>query len=151
MTYYSLTTISSVGLGDLYPVNDFERIVAIFGMFCAFFTVSLIKGQLWDMVINLEQLDGQSEGRVKDLFQLDHFINQLRRFNGGDKLKENQEEQIRDFFKYRWKKDRNQFLQTDDEQRLVNELPLEVKNFIFTKFVFIDFLTEFRRLFLFKK
>ena len=49
MTYYAITTLTTVGFGDLYPVNSKERLTACFMMFFGYISFSLMQGQLFDM------------------------------------------------------------------------------------------------------
>ena len=50
LTYYSVTTLTTVGFGDYYPVSTFERFCASFLMFCGYITFSIMQGQLFDMI-----------------------------------------------------------------------------------------------------
>lgn len=44
LMYFSFTTLSCVGFGDLHPVADFERIVAIFILLIGVALFTIIKG-----------------------------------------------------------------------------------------------------------
>ena len=58
--YFMMTTLSTIGFGDYYPVNDFER---LFGSLILLFGVavfSYIMMKLADMIINFNTLNGES-------------------------------------------------------------------------------------------
>ena len=47
----------------------------------------------------------------------------------------------------KWKDDKNNFLLEDDDVKLFNKLPQQLKTTIYTQFMFRDFLFKFRRFF----
>lgn len=44
LTYYSVTTLTTVGFGDYHPVSSFERVCASLMLFCGYITFSLMTG-----------------------------------------------------------------------------------------------------------
>jgi hypothetical protein len=46
MTYYTLTTLTTVGFGDYYPVTNQDRIFASILMFCGVIAFSFMQGNL---------------------------------------------------------------------------------------------------------
>jgi len=85
-----VTTLTTVGFGDYYPVSTFERFCCSFMMFCGYITFSLMQGQLFDMIDKINRVNEE----FNDSENLDLFILQLRRFNMGSTLKDNQEQKI---------------------------------------------------------
>ena len=51
-TYFGFTTLSTIGLGDFYPVSDHERFVAAFLMLFGVLIQSFIMEKLARMLIN---------------------------------------------------------------------------------------------------
>mgnify|MGYP002634723504 FL=1 len=70
MTYYAITTLTTVGFGDLYPVNSKERLTACFMMFFGYISFSLMQGQLFDMFDKMTALSKN----LSDNEGLDKFI-----------------------------------------------------------------------------
>lgn len=70
LTYYSVTTLTTVGFGDFYPVSTFERFCASFMMFCGYITFSLMRGQLFDMIDKINKVNTE----YNDSENLDQFI-----------------------------------------------------------------------------
>ena len=97
------------------------------------------------------------------------FINQLhvfktfnKDFNEGDELikffavlsKMNNREikaqikkDISEYFEYKWTKDRNLAISKEEDLELLAQLPHEVQENIYTKFLFGDFLIKFKKFF----
>ena len=144
--YFSLTTLTTVGFGDKRPTNGFEALLCVIILFCGYITFSLLQGQLHDMISILDSIDNDFEDSVS----LQKFIGQLRRFNNGMKLKDDIEDNIKDFFHYKWENDKNIFLLTEKEQMIMEQLPRDVQVEIFQKFLYKDFLMQFRRFFRFR-
>ena len=56
-------------------------------MFCGYITFSLMQGQLFDMIDKINRVNEE----FNDSENLEQFILQIRRFNMGSTLKNNQE------------------------------------------------------------
>jgi hypothetical protein len=92
MTYYAITTLTTVGFGDYYPVDSYERLTACFVMFGGYISFSLMQGQLFGMIekIQLIRKEDNSDGE-----SLDQFIMTLRYgYNYGFPLGNNCEKKI---------------------------------------------------------
>jgi hypothetical protein len=70
---------------------------------------------------------------------LSKFFGLLRRFNDNVPIKVQLKEQIEKHFDYKWKKDKNQSVDDDEEVEMLNQLPDEVQNRIFCEFLFSEF------------
>ena len=77
-TYYGFTTLSTIGLGDFYPISDHERFVAAFLMLFGVLVQSFIMEKLAKMLINAQNKDSE----IEQLYELNRFINVLMMFNG---------------------------------------------------------------------
>jgi hypothetical protein len=56
--YFALTSLSTTGLGDLYPKSDFERLICAFMLLGGVSIFSYILGELRYMVNDKDSLDG---------------------------------------------------------------------------------------------
>jgi len=56
--YFALTTLSTVGYGDFYPVSNLERIIAILIMLCGVAFFSYIMGSFIEIISNYEKKMG---------------------------------------------------------------------------------------------
>lgn len=56
--YFALTTLSTVGYGDFYPVSNLERTLAIIIMVSGVGFFSYIMGNFIDIVTNLNKKKG---------------------------------------------------------------------------------------------
>jgi hypothetical protein len=72
--YYALTTLSTVGFGDIYPVTNAERLI------CGFFMIS--GASIFSYVLTqLEQVVSQLNGLSNDIDekdQLDKFFGVIK-------------------------------------------------------------------------
>ena len=55
-----MTSLSTVGFGDYYPVNDFERLVGSMILLSGVTVFSYIMSKLADMIINFNELNGET-------------------------------------------------------------------------------------------
>ena len=75
--YFAMTSLSTIGFGDMYPVNDFERLMGSLMLLSGVAVFSLVMGQLSFMVTNMDKLNGDQE----DDDQLEQFFVLLKKFN----------------------------------------------------------------------
>ena len=59
--YFAMTSLSTIGFGDMYPVNDLERLLGSFMLLCGVAVFSMVMGQLSFMVANMDILNGDQE------------------------------------------------------------------------------------------
>ena len=74
--YFSITTLSTVGYGDLAPVSDVEKIVGIVIMIGGVAFFSYIMGQFIEIISNFNQNLGVEE----QTFELHNWMTLLTRF-----------------------------------------------------------------------
>ena len=82
--------------------------------------------------------------------QLQKFIGVLKSFNNGIPIDNKIQNQIKEFFIYKWNNDKTYIVQTKDDFRIMEQLTDSCQSLIFKDFLYNDFLTQFRRLFVFK-
>lgn len=70
--------MSTIGLGDFYPVSDHERFVAAFLMLFGVLIQSFIMEKLAKMLINAQKKDQE----IESIEELNKFFNVLMMFNG---------------------------------------------------------------------
>ena len=59
--YFAMTSLSTIGFGDMYPVNDLERLLGSFMLLSGVAVFSMVMGQLSFMVANMDILNGDQE------------------------------------------------------------------------------------------
>jgi len=100
--YFALTTLSTVGYGDLVPQTNFEKVVGIIIMILGIAFFSYIMGNFNDVLINYDKKMGiQDKGS-----DLQVWMTSLSKFTNNKPLPQSLVKQIDEHFKYFWKNDR---------------------------------------------
>jgi hypothetical protein len=60
-TYFALTSLSTVGLGDFYPISDTERLLGSFVLLAGVCMMSYVLSSLRFMIKNIDKLNGEFE------------------------------------------------------------------------------------------
>lgn len=98
-TYFSMTSLSTVGFGDYYPVSDMERLFCAFVLLFGVALFSLFMGQLLEMIDKIKGLDND----FSEEDQLEKFFLLLRgQFNTGKPLNGEFCDQISSFLNLSW-------------------------------------------------
>lgn len=79
VTYYSLTTLSTIGFGDYHPKSNSERFVIAFVLLVGVMVFSLIMGIFMEIVNKLQELGQNNE----DADALSRFMGLLHKYNNG--------------------------------------------------------------------
>ena len=79
-----MTSLSTVGFGDYYPVNDYERILGSMILLSGVTVFSYIMMKLADMIINFNKF---TAGESNDESLLEDFFLMIKKFNSGMPLK----------------------------------------------------------------
>lgn len=74
-----MTSLSTVGFGDFYPISDIERIVGSVVLLIGVTVFSFIMMKLSDMIFNFNIMNGESQ----DNQQIEDFFILLKKFNHG--------------------------------------------------------------------
>mmetsp|Transcript_41030 Transcript_41030/g.62412 ORF Transcript_41030/g.62412 Transcript_41030/m.62412 type:complete len:223 (-) Transcript_41030:986-1654(-) len=101
--YFSFTTMSTVGLGDIYPISDKERVFGTLGLFLGVVLFSYIGESFGQMMTILSTFDKDYEEEE----QLQTFFVMLRKYNSGQRIDIEFENKLTDFFHHKWSYDRN--------------------------------------------
>ena len=78
-TYFALTSLSTVGLGDFYPISDTERLLGSFILLGGVLMMSYVLSSLRFMIQNIDKLNGEFEEKN----ELENFFTMLEMFNHG--------------------------------------------------------------------
>jgi len=102
-TYYSITTLSTVGFGDYNPKSNFERLVCSVIMLFGVSIFSYIMGNFLIVSEKFKDFNKSlDEGEI-----LDKFFLTLRKFNRNEPLNLEFQKEIERYFSYRWENDLN--------------------------------------------
>ena len=139
--YFALTTLSTVGYGDYFPISNMERILAVIIMLGGVAFFSYIMGNFIEIITNYEKKMGvvDKSGNLHNWFVL------LTRFTNNQPLPKSLSYQIEQNFSYYWKEDRLACLNTDDHY--LEALPRKIKSQIMTVYLFSDVFIQFKRFF----
>lgn len=78
-TYFAFTTLSTVGLGDYYPVSNIERLVGSFFLLLGVAIFSYMMGELVVMIVKIQNLDQE----IAEEDDLDKFFSLMVDYNHG--------------------------------------------------------------------
>ena len=135
--YFSITTLSTVGYGDLSPRSNAEMVLGIFIMLGGVAFFSYIMGSFIEIISTFNQNLGNEE----QTFDLHNWMTLLTRFR--DKpLPNSLYRQINQHFKYFWANNRLSQVQKDNE--FINALPRQIKRGIIVHYLFDDIFYNFR-------
>lgn len=95
--YFAITTLSTVGFGDFYPISTKEKIVSSFIMLVGVTVFSFMVGNLIEIFHQHKNMHKESEGS-----DLTRWLALLAHFNGRKPLKKELIREIEDFFEYYW-------------------------------------------------
>lgn len=119
MMYFSFTSLSTVGFGDFHPKSDSERIFCAFMILFGVGLFSLFMAQFIEILNKYEEMNSD----LDDSDNLSKFMELIRHFNHGNYLDLEFHSRIEAFFDYKWKFDRTQAINDDDEKAMLSQLP----------------------------
>mmetsp|Transcript_32239 Transcript_32239/g.49330 ORF Transcript_32239/g.49330 Transcript_32239/m.49330 type:complete len:136 (+) Transcript_32239:1474-1881(+) len=133
------TTMSTVGLGDFHPTNSVEQTIACFLFLFGVLITSYVMEKFVNMLQRLRSL-GRS---FEDSNSLSLFMATLKQLNHNQPVSSKFSQSVESYFNYRWAHDRNIGIATDEDEFLLEQLPLGVQHQIFCDFLFTRFLKIF--------
>jgi ABC-type siderophore export system fused ATPase/permease subunit len=77
MVYFGLTTLSTIGFGDLHPRSDAERVYTAIFLLCGVAVFSNVMGIFIEYLTVYKEIDAELEENE----QLEKFFGVLLRFN----------------------------------------------------------------------
>ena len=96
--YYSFTTLSTVGFGDIHPKSDDERLGTIVILVGGVSIFSIFLGDFQNLLTRFNQLHADLGKNDK----LDSFLMVLNHFNKETPLDQKMADDIRGLFQFRW-------------------------------------------------
>jgi potassium voltage-gated channel Eag-related subfamily H protein 8 len=136
--YFALTTLSTVGYGDMNPKSTNEMIFGIGIMLCGVAFFSFIMGSFIEIISNFNQQTGTKDEGT-DLHQ---WLSLLTRFTNNRPLPKRLINQIDEHFQFYWSNDRLSSISKDNE--FLNALPRSIKRNIMITYLFEDVFDKFR-------
>lgn len=123
MTYFSFTSLSTVGFGDFHPRGNLERIYISFVLLIGVSVFSYIMGNFIEII----GVMGEINGSFNDGDNLTKFFGLIKRFNNDRDINRDLMLRIEDFFEYKWEEDVNLAIITDDDFSLLNQLQYDIQ------------------------
>lgn len=104
ISYYALTTLSTVGYGDYFPLSDIEVVVSLIYILAGAAFFAFIMGSFIEIISNYQS----KMGRVDRITPLRNWMTLMMRFTGDKPLSKTLNKQIETHFAYFWQNDRLQ-------------------------------------------
>jgi hypothetical protein len=139
LTYFILTTLSTIGFGDMHPRSDSERIVIGFSMLFGVAVFSYVMGNFIEILDKTKSLDNElEEGEA-----LTKFFGLLKRFNKNQNIDKNFKENMERYFEHRWSENKNWLVNSLEDQEIFQQLPFSCQINVYSKFLYYGFLEAF--------
>jgi len=103
--YFSLTMLSTVGYGDIYPISDLEMMMAVLCMMVGVGVFSVVMNQFSQLHEHYQIQMGDPDKRD----DLDYWILCLQRFSNRQPLPKSLQNSIESDFNFYQNNDRNQY------------------------------------------
>jgi len=119
MTYFFLTTLSTIGFGDLHPRSDPERILMAILMLGGVAVFSYVMGnfiEILDKIIFMTH-------PLEEADMLSKFFGLLIRFNRNQQLDMKMKQDIETYFEFRWSNNKNWFVNDEEGRMMLDQLP----------------------------
>lgn len=136
--YFALTTLSTVGYGDMGPVTTHEQIFGIFVMLIGVAFFSFVISQFSEIIQNFNANTSDEDKST----ELHNWLSLLTRFTNNKPLPKKLIHQIDAHFKYYWTNDRLKSISKKNE--FLNALPRSIKRNIMIMYLFEDIFVRFR-------
>ena len=103
LIYFAFTSLSTVGLGDLNPRSDFERIFMAFMLLFGVAIFSYIMGVFIEILSQYQAVTAA----IDDYENLSKFFGLIKHFHKGRPINDKFKSEIERFFSYKWVNDHN--------------------------------------------
>lgn len=138
--YFTFTTLSTVGYGDVTAESDIERFIVVIIMLVGV----AIFSSIMDLFTNILKTYNKATAENGDSDNLTHWFGVLSKYNKGQHLDNELREEIENHFDFYWRKDKNYAAKSPEGKRFIHELPPSVMVKLYTEFLFKDFLYIFK-------
>ena len=119
LIYFAFTSLSTVGFGDMHPRSDLERVIGAFVLLLGVNMFSFIMGIFIAILEDYKRL----ESELDDGDNLSKFFGLMTRLNDNVPIDIKIIKKIENHFDYKWEFDRNQAIDDELEQALLDQLP----------------------------
>lgn len=106
---------------------------------------------IMDKFIEMLHLTKQFNRSLDDGDNLSRFFGVCERFNDYKPLDLELKRKIESYFKFKWMHDKNQALRDKDDLEIFDQIPDEIQDNVYEKFLYSDFLADYRKYFIFEK
>ena len=101
---------------------------------------SLIHGEFIEMIENYNELNMGLDDE-ESLYQ---FFDLMKHFNKNVEMNEQLKAKFEDYFEFRWRKNRNAAIESENELKLLEQLPEDVQNTLIMNSLHRKFMSNFR-------
>lgn len=147
MMYYAFTSLSTVGFGDYYPKSNKERLFIALVLLIGVAVFSLVLGNFNEIMEEIRLLGKE----VNEEEELNRFFSLIRKMNSGNEFDHEKRTNIENFMIVKWNEDKNNSMIEESDEKLIEQLPVDIQGEIRHKFLFNDFLVKFHNVFTFRK
>jgi hypothetical protein len=106
-----MTTLSSVGFGDMRPISNSERLITAGIFLVGVASFSFIMGNFIDMLMEFKTVTAENEDHIG----LSRFFSLLARFNSGHPVPKDMMRKIEKYFEYYWARDLNYAMKSESD------------------------------------
>ena len=115
--YWSITTLTTVGYGDITPTNDLEIAFTLVIMFLGVSMYAFIIGNVASLIANLDA----NQGRFREK------LDQIQAYMRERRIPSPLQQQVRDYYQYMWEYSHDASMELD----FLDELPHSIKTRIY--------------------
>ncbi len=115
--YWSITTLTTVGYGDITPTNDLEIAFTLVIMFLGVSMYAFIIGNVASLISNLDS----NQGRFREK------LDQIQAYMRERRIPSILQQQVRDYYQYMWEYSHDASMELD----FLDELPHSIKTRIY--------------------
>lgn len=119
LSYYALTTLSTIGYGDFLPQNIPEKLLMSVVLLMGVTIFSLIMNKLMDVLKDFKEMGFTEGSSPRDLAK---WIKLLAKINDGKPLQKDLVARIEDFFEFYWVNDRMRTLKSEADKQITSEI-----------------------------
>ena len=139
--YFALTTLSTVGYGDMYPISNIDKILIALLQLIGIIFFSYVLGMFVSILESgSESILDSKLGGSQEIICLQSWLNLLSRFRNDIPVPDKLEERLIDHFNDNWKRDRRPFVM---EHGFIHALPRSLKTALIVNYTFDDIFGAF--------
>ena len=133
LTYFTFTTFSTVGFGDLHPCSNYERLAFYPFVLVGLCVFSYIVNELQE-IMYIMTADEEEDNKREML----RFFKVIKHFNNFKDCPKEVREKIEEYFNLKWEFDKN--LAVSSGYHFLRELPQVVCQRLYTQYLFANFI-----------